>query len=122
MLPITAFFESDEGSDWYEALAVSGGPDAADIVRVLAYDEGENDGSHWIALLELKDGRYGALRVWCDYTGCGCQDGGSFEFGTLDYMLGPLAWTREERERLDATLREGGLLFVATPTRTEVFE
>ena len=42
-----------------------------DVASVLASSEGENDGSNWIALFKLQDGRYAFVAAWCDYTGWG---------------------------------------------------
>lgn len=41
----------------------------ADVKRVIAADEGENDADSWVCLVELWDGRYGYLEAGCDYTG-----------------------------------------------------
>ena len=42
-----------------------------DVVEIIAIEDGENDGSDWIGVFKLKDGRYASLRAWCDYTGWG---------------------------------------------------
>lgn len=41
----------------------------SDVVRVIAYSDGEHDGREWVGAFELADGRFLALRAWCDYTG-----------------------------------------------------
>ena len=47
-----------------------------DVAEVLHYEEGENDGDSWVGVFKLKDGRYGYVDAWCDYTGWDCQAGG----------------------------------------------
>ncbi len=42
-----------------------------DIAKVFGCVNGENDESHWIAIVQLHDGRFVAIRAWCDYTGWG---------------------------------------------------
>ena len=42
-----------------------------DVETVLASSEGENDGSNWIGLFLLRDGRFAFVAAWCDYTGWG---------------------------------------------------
>lgn len=51
-----------------------------DIASVLAEWEGEHDGDDYRWVVALKDGRYGFIQGWCDYTGWDCQSGGSIEF------------------------------------------
>lgn len=45
----------------------------ADIAKVLAVVEGENDGADWRWVLRLNDGRFVFLQGGCDYTGWDCQ-------------------------------------------------
>jgi hypothetical protein len=40
-----------------------------DVAEILGSANGENDGDDWIAVGRLKDGRFFAVRAWCDYTG-----------------------------------------------------
>lgn len=39
---------------------------------------GENDGPHWVWILELLDGSFGYLKAGCDYTGWNCLAGGEY--------------------------------------------
>lgn len=71
-----------------------------DVDSVVACDEGENDGSAWIALLQLKDGRYLWLSAGCDYTGWDCQAGGFMQVGDALDMMVRLAMGTEDRSRL----------------------
>ena len=48
-----------------------------DVERVIAFDNGENDGASWITILFLKDKRFAFLTAGCDYTGWGCQESGN---------------------------------------------
>lgn len=43
----------------------------AEIDSILARDDGENDGAHWVFVFKLTNGRYGYLEAGCDYTGWG---------------------------------------------------
>lgn len=40
-----------------------------DVRRIIAMQDGENDGPDWIAVGELWDGRFFVVRGGCDYTG-----------------------------------------------------
>ena len=40
-----------------------------DVKAVHGFQEGENEGPHWMALVELWDGRWAFLDGSCDYTG-----------------------------------------------------
>jgi hypothetical protein len=42
-----------------------------DVVRLIAVQDGGNDGPDWVAVGELRDGRFFAIRAGCDYTGWG---------------------------------------------------
>jgi len=51
-------------------------PDAApatraDVKRVIAMDEGDNEGPDWVGVFELWDGRFLYVEAGCDYTGWG---------------------------------------------------
>jgi hypothetical protein len=43
----------------------------ADVARVIAAVNGENDEASWVGAFELKDGRFAVVRAWCDFTGWG---------------------------------------------------
>lgn len=51
-----------------------------DITRVISYQEGVNDKDAWIMFGELADGSVFHLWASCDYTGFGCQGGGTVLF------------------------------------------
>lgn len=51
--------------------------DREDVKTILGIYEGQNDGESWRIYGQLNDGRFFYLEAWCDYTGWGCQDGGS---------------------------------------------
>lgn len=75
-----------------------------DVAEIIKADEGENDGSSWLAVGVLKDGRFFFLSAWCDYTGWDCQAGGqSEEAPTLDDLI---RWKMgdADRKRLGYTL------------------
>ncbi len=42
-----------------------------DIQSVVAHYEGTNDEEDWKLVVKLNDGRFGAVKAGCDYTGWG---------------------------------------------------
>ena len=44
-----------------------------DVAEILYYEEGYNDGDSWVGVFKLKDGKFGYVDAWCDYTGWDCQ-------------------------------------------------
>lgn len=80
-----------------------------DVAKVLAAEDGENDGAHWIGLFKTQcydDGRflYLTVRAWCDYTGWDCQADGNADWA--DTLADAIAFglTHEERTRLKSQL------------------
>lgn len=61
--------------DWQEAMKYAKFS-FPDILEVIFAKEGFNDGDPWRLVVKLRDGRYGWLDAWCDYSGWGCQEGG----------------------------------------------
>lgn len=68
--------------DWNEAFVYASKPDSIitsqtnttgykieDVEAIIAMVEGENDGSEWVGVFKLKDGRYASLIAGCDYSG-----------------------------------------------------
>lgn len=45
----------------------------ASVAEVYDFDDGQNDGESWIAVLRLSDSRWVFCSAWCDYTGWDCQ-------------------------------------------------
>lgn len=62
--------------DWEEAMRYAKFT-FEDVETVIYAKEGENDGEHWELVVQLKNGKFGWLSAWCDYTGWDCQAGGS---------------------------------------------
>lgn len=63
-------------TEWAEVPTVCKGANCSarpfsqsDVREVIAYEDGENDGASWVAILHLWDGRYAFLEAGCDYTG-----------------------------------------------------
>ena len=54
--------------DWTEAFNYADF-EKKDVKRVIAAEEGENDGGSWVLVAELKNGKFGYFAAWCDYTG-----------------------------------------------------
>lgn len=72
----------------------------ADVVRIIAAANGENDGDQWEGLFLLKDGRYLIAEGGCDYTGWDCQAGNSLLVaGSLENAI-RLGLNPEQRKRL----------------------
>ncbi len=40
-----------------------------DIIDIVAADEGIGDEKDWVAIVQLKDGRFAVMNAGCDYTG-----------------------------------------------------
>ena len=80
--------------NWKETFAYAGGPGGAEgstppkptppgnttpaypftrheVKRIIAKQDGDNDGPDWVAVGELWDGRFFVVRAGCDYTGWG---------------------------------------------------
>lgn len=71
-----------------------------DVAEILAAVNGENDGSDWLGLFLLKDGRYLVASGGCDYTGWDCQASNYMAVAhTLEDVL-HFGLTSSERERL----------------------
>ena len=110
------------GSDWREAFGYAGEPDPEaggrcavervlgaccsedlfgrdDVKRVFAACEGANDDDSWIAVVQLRDGRYAAVIAWCDYTGWDCQAGGKAWVGDSLEQIVRMGLTPQERDR-----------------------
>lgn len=78
-----------------------------DVERIIATDDGMNDGDDWIGIFKLMDGRYLHLWAGCDYTGWGCLEGGdSLLFDSEEKALSKLALGEDWRERLKDQLSE----------------
>jgi hypothetical protein len=72
----------------------------ADVAEVIGYEDGENDGDSWLAVLRLVDGRFVVVVAGCDYSGWGCcSHMGSAVAASLAELV---RWglSPEERERL----------------------
>lgn len=82
-----------------------------DVEKIHYLIEGENDGPDWVGVFSLKDGRFLVDRGGCDYTGWGCQDGGSMQAThTLDDAV-RYALTEGERNRLGIEPTDQGFIF-----------
>lgn len=60
------------------AIALSEHPDhgadlSSGIKKLHCTQYGENDGAHWIWVVDTEDGRSWRFDGWCDYTGWDCQ-------------------------------------------------
>ena len=117
MIVETTLEEMKTSDDWKEALAVCQPPEPIagdscpldrftleDVEDVLASQDGQNDGDHWLALFRLKDSRYAFITAWCDYTGWGCQDGGhSWVSNDLEHII-QFGMGADDRSALEVTL------------------
>ena len=103
-------------NDWPEVFAVACAEGSIsidprkDIEEVIASIDGENDGLYWQAIIKLKDGKYAWISSWCDYTGWGCQDGGTIHLAnSLKKLLNPFVTPIWLREDLKSALIEKGI-------------
>lgn len=67
------------------------------VVEVIKMVEGENDGESWLMLGKLNDNRWFLLDAWCDYTGWGCQSGGSVTLAASKEELLQYGLTTEDK-------------------------
>lgn len=78
----------------------------ADVERIIALAEGENDGPRWVGVFKLKDGRFACLSAGCDYTGWDCQAGGNAHVAPRLKDIIRWGLTADERDRLHQKLPE----------------
>lgn len=71
-----------------------------DVVKIVAIDEGENDGSPWVVVGRLRDRRWFFLSAGCDYTGWDCQAGGTATVAKTKTELLKYGMTAREKARL----------------------
>ena len=71
----TDFANFMDAFDWQEAMKYAKF-EFGDIKRIIYSKKGINDEENWELIVELKDGKFGWLSAWCDYSGWGCQEGG----------------------------------------------
>lgn len=74
--------------------------DREDVRKIIALDEGENDGAEWVIVGQLRNGYYFSLFAWCDYTGWDCQAGGEAFIATSRNHILTYGLTDKHRERL----------------------
>lgn len=84
-----------------------------EIKRIVAADEGYNDGDSWVLVVELNNGKYGYVNAWCDYTGWDCQSGGSSAVSDTFEHLQRFELTSSIRRRLNMVLED----LDSTPTQ-----
>lgn len=84
--------------------------DREDVEEIIASADGENDGDPWLMLVKLKNGIYGYLKAWCDYTGWDCQAGGHSETDADMDNLIKMKIGKEDRARLGKQIPEDGLV------------
>jgi len=74
-----------------------------DVKDILAMVAGGADGDAWHYIVELKNGKFGYITGWCDYTGWGCQEGGD---GFLcDTLAEAIEKAPEKNKNVRATLK-----------------
>lgn len=89
--------EMRESYDWQEAFKYASFT-MDEVESVVASSEGENDGQNWLAVFNLKDGRFAYLEAGCDYTGWDCQaDGQSWVRDNLEDLR---RWDMPKTSRL----------------------
>ena len=94
-----------EDYDWQEAFGYADF-NIDQVEEVIASYEGENDGDSWSLVAKLRDGRYGYVDAWCDYTGWDCQAGGDSEIKNTLEELQRWSLTSKLRRKLGLTLSD----------------
>ncbi len=79
--------------------------DIADVVKILAVWEGENDGDAWRWIVSLKNGKFAYLHGSCDFTGWDCQSGLSNDQGENPFDLVALEDNLDVQKSLMKQLR-----------------
>ncbi len=82
----------------------TGGYRRADVATVIAIEDGANDEAEWVGVFLMTDGKYLVVRAGCDYTGWGCQEGGSSDVADDLADAVALGLTEGERARLASQL------------------
>ena len=75
-----------------------------DVAEIIVAEEGENDAESWVGVFKLKNGNYGYVDAWCDYTGWDCQSGGDSAIAPTLEELQRFHLTKNIRERLGMRL------------------
>lgn len=89
--------------DWKEAFQFAEF-NIEDVEEIIALEEGENDGDSWVGVFKLKNGYYGYVDAWCDYTGWDCQSGGDSGVASTFEELQRFHLTKTIRTRLNMRL------------------
>lgn len=90
--------------DWREAINFASWS-VEDVRCIVAMDEGENEASNWLLVVQLTNGQYSFLSAGCDYTGWDCRSWGhSTERETLAGLI-RFGMGEEDRDRLQLPLR-----------------
>lgn len=88
------------GASRCEGFDGSAAMDVADVATIHRWSEGENDGPPWLAVGELRDGRWFYLEASCDYTGWDCRASGRVIVGADEEQVKRMGCDNEARERL----------------------
>ena len=80
--------------------------DREDVKQIIGMANGENDYESWLGVFELNDGRFVSISAGCDYSGWGCQEGGSSQVAVTETDIIRYGLTDEDRERLGLVLPE----------------
>lgn len=109
------------GYDWENDKEGSAPEDfaLAQVVEVVAADDGENDEEDWICITKMSDGRFAVMSAGCDYTGWDCRAGGRIDyFDTLQEACSQNALLEKYRHRLKKQIEARGIA-VDWPAATE---
>lgn len=123
--------ELRESYDWKEAFAYADGQNGAggsasptpvegfkgktgpvkitDVVEIIAYEDGENDGAEWIGVFKTKHGHFLFLAAVCDFTGWDCQASGTSWVANSLAKLVQFGLTDDARSRLRKQLKAHGV-------------
>lgn len=91
--------------DWKEVFKYADKYSCEDVVEIIAYDHGQNEGDDWIGIFKMNDGKFLVINAGCDYTGWGCQEGGaSVVYDSLEKAISKFSLGEDWRERLKSEL------------------
>ena len=76
----------------------------ADVVKIIASVDGQNDEADWVGVFKMKDGRFAVCRGGCNYTGWDCRASNQIEVASSLEKIIRYGLSDGERLRLNLPL------------------
>lgn len=100
--------EFSVGGDWEYVFNYTKGYKTTDVAQVIAALNGYNDGECWVGIFLMNDGVFLYVTAWCDFTGWGCQEGGTCNTASTLQEIINMSCTQDDRIRLGLPLNPDG--------------